>query len=278
MWPTTRCRAASTAERHRARIHGHPEIDHRHHRSAKPYPGRNRRPGGGCGARVAGPYDFDLDRAQRSGRRATPPAGVARRTAPRLAVGLAVTLLLIATACSPRSPSASRSAGSRGADAARQRPHQRCHSLQPTAATRSATPRGSPAFQDNLLRIGAIESAEAESDLNNATGRAKSAMLALADTFERPSARSSCGLIHLGELETAASTLTQTADVTQELTSWFASAAEQASSNVRPCRPFDRRNSASTGEISRQVHESRDIAGPCRPAGAGHRSAGSWTC
>jgi len=109
--------------------------------------------------------------------------------------------------------------------------------------------------------VARIEAEQKETEQRQLAER-KSAMLALADTFEATigeivNAVSSTS----AELQTAASTLTQTADVTQELTVVVASAAEQASSNVRAVSQSTDEISASTGEISRQVHESRDIAG-----------------
>ena len=189
-------------------------------------------------------------------------AGVAQANRIRLAVGLAVTLLLIGTAVF--------------AALAIGKPIRRIGEVLMRLAnghTSVAIPytdrgdeigdtaRVAGIFKDNLLRIGAIEAEQKATEQRQLTEQ-KSAMLALADTFETTigeivNAVSSTS----AELETAASMLTQTADVTQELTVVVATAAEQASSNVRAVSQSTDEISASTGEISRQVHESRDIAG-----------------
>jgi methyl-accepting chemotaxis protein len=189
-------------------------------------------------------------------------AGVAHANRIRLAVGLAVTLLLIGTAMF--------------AAIAIGKPIRRIGEVLMRLANGNTsvvipytdrgdeigdTARVAGIFKDNLLRIGTIE-AEQKSTEQRQLAERKSAMLALADTFEATigeivNAVSSTS----AELQTAASTLTQTAEVTQELTVVVASAAEQASSNVRAVSQSADEISASTGEISRQVHESRDIAG-----------------
>jgi methyl-accepting chemotaxis protein len=189
-------------------------------------------------------------------------AGVAHANRVRLAVGLAVTLLLIGTAIF--------------AALAIGKPIRRIGEVLMRLANGNTsvaipytdrgdeigdTARVAGIFKDNLLRIGAIEAEQNATEQLQLAER-KSAMLALADTFEATigeivNAVSSTS----AELQTAASTLTQTADVTQELTVVVASAAEQASSNVRAVSQSTDEISASTGEISRQVHESRDIAG-----------------
>src|SRR6478672_5683244 len=189
-------------------------------------------------------------------------AGVAHANRIRLAVGLAVTLLLIGTAMF--------------AAIAIGKPIRRIGEVLMRLANGNTsvaipytdrgdeigdTARVAGIFKDNLLRIGAIEAEQNATEQRQLAER-QSAMLALADTFEATigeivNAVSSTS----AELQTAASTLTQTANVTQELTVVVASAAEQASSNVRAVSQAADEISASTGEISRQVHDSRDIAG-----------------
>ena len=210
--------------------------------------------------RAAGSGDCGIDRAQRPGDHDA-TAGVAKANRIRLAVGLAVTLLLIGTAMF--------------AALAIGKPIRRIGEVLMRLANGNTsvaipytdrgdeigdTARVAGIFKDNLLRIGAIEAEQNATEQRQLAER-KSAMLALADTFEATigeivNAVSSTS----AELQTAASTLTQTADVTQELTVVVASAAEQASSNVRAVSQSADEISASTGEISRQVHESRDIA------------------
>src|SRR4051812_6150121 len=188
--------------------------------------------------------------------------GVAKANRIRLAVGLAVTLLLIGTAVF--------------AALAIGKPIRRIGEVLMRLANGNTsvaipytdrgdeigdTARVAGIFKDNLLRIGAIEAEQKAAEQRQLAER-KAAMLTLADTFEATigeivNAVSSTST----ELETAASMLTQTANVTQELTVVVASAAEQASANVQAVAHATDEISASTGEISRQVHESRDIAG-----------------
>jgi methyl-accepting chemotaxis protein len=62
------------------------------------------------------------------------------------------------------------------------------------------------------------------------------------------------------QLETAATTLTHTADTTQRLSTVVAGASEEASSNVQSVASATDELSASVSEIGRQVHESSRIA------------------
>jgi methyl-accepting chemotaxis protein len=62
------------------------------------------------------------------------------------------------------------------------------------------------------------------------------------------------------ELEAAASTLTHTAETTQQLSSAVAQASEKASANVQSVASATDELSASVNEIARQVQESRNIA------------------
>jgi methyl-accepting chemotaxis protein len=62
------------------------------------------------------------------------------------------------------------------------------------------------------------------------------------------------------ELESAAGTLTQTAEVTQRLSGVVAGASTQASQNVQSVAAATDEMTASVGEISRQMHESSKIA------------------
>ena len=63
------------------------------------------------------------------------------------------------------------------------------------------------------------------------------------------------------ELESAAGTLTKTADVTRELSGAVAAASEQASANVQSVASATEKMTLSIQEISRQVQESNSIAG-----------------
>jgi methyl-accepting chemotaxis protein len=188
-------------------------------------------------------------------------AGVAQANHIRIAVGLAVTLLLIGTAVF-----AALSIGKpirRIGEVLMRLANGNTNVVIPYTSRSDEigdTARVAGIFKDNLLRIATIEADQKETEQRQ-TAERKSEMLALADTFEATigeivNAVSSTS----AELESAASTLTQTAEVTQELTVVVASAAEQASANVQAVAHATDEISASTGEISRQVHESRDIA------------------
>jgi methyl-accepting chemotaxis protein len=142
------------------------------------------------------------------------------------------------------------------------------------------TARVAGIFKENLLRIETIETEQKRAEERQIAER-KTEMLRLADTFEATigeivNAVSSTS----AQLESAASTLTQTAETTQQLTLVVASAAEQASSNVLAVSQATDEISASTGEISRQVHESRDIAGQAveQAQVTDRRITGSFAC
>jgi methyl-accepting chemotaxis protein len=63
------------------------------------------------------------------------------------------------------------------------------------------------------------------------------------------------------ELEASATTLTQTADTTQKLSTTVAAASEEASTNVQSVASATEELTSSVGEIGRQVQESSRIAG-----------------
>jgi methyl-accepting chemotaxis protein len=63
------------------------------------------------------------------------------------------------------------------------------------------------------------------------------------------------------ELATAATTLTETAETTQKLSTAVAAASEEASSNVQTVATATEEMASSIGEIGRQVQESSQIAG-----------------
>jgi methyl-accepting chemotaxis protein len=117
------------------------------------------------------------------------------------------------------------------------------------------------------FKVKAIERARAEAEQREAETRAaaaqrKAEMEKLADTFEAAIA----GVVDAvssasTSLEAAASTLTHTAEITQELSGAVAAASEQASSNVQSVATATDELQASIGEIGRQVLESSSIAG-----------------
>jgi methyl-accepting chemotaxis protein len=115
-------------------------------------------------------------------------------------------------------------------------------------------------FKDNLLRIEAMEAEQKAADARAAAQR-KADMHKLADDFEAAVG----GIVEnvasaSTELEAAATTLTHTAETTQQLSTVVASASEEASSNVQSVASASEELASSVNEISRQVQESRKIA------------------
>ena len=122
------------------------------------------------------------------------------------------------------------------------------------------TARAAAKFKDNLARMEALE-AEQRAAGERAAAERRTAMLDLADGFETAVGRiidtvSSAAT----ELEAAAGTLTQTADMTQELSTTVAAASAQASANVQSVAGATEQLSGSVTEISQQVQESSRIA------------------
>jgi methyl-accepting chemotaxis protein len=116
------------------------------------------------------------------------------------------------------------------------------------------------------FKVKAIEKAQREAEQKEGEARAaaearKAEMHRLADVFQ-----STVGGIVEGvsststELEAAASTLTRTADMTQQLSGSVATASQQASSNVQSVASATEEMTSSVGEISRRVEESSRIA------------------
>jgi methyl-accepting chemotaxis protein len=105
------------------------------------------------------------------------------------------------------------------------------------------------------------EAAQARAAEERSEAERLAAMHKLADEFER-----SVGTIvdnvsaAATELEAAATTLTKTAEVTQELSTVVASASEEASANVQSVASATEEMTGSVNEISRQVQESTRIA------------------
>jgi methyl-accepting chemotaxis protein len=142
--------------------------------------------------------------------------------------------------------------------------------------------RAAATFRDNLVRMEKIEAEQREAELRAAAEKRaaeereaaqqkaaeekaaadrKAAMHKLADEFEKAVGNiintvSSAST----ELEAAATTLTNTANTTQKLSTVVASASEEASSNVQSVASATEEMTGSVGEISRQVQESSTIA------------------
>jgi methyl-accepting chemotaxis protein len=123
---------------------------------------------------------------------------------------------------------------------------------QKEAEARAVSERRAAEEREAALRLAAETKAASDR---------KSAVHALAEQFESTVGHiidtvSSAAV----ELEAAAGTLTQTADVTQRLAGTVAAASEQASANVQSVASATEEMTSSVQEISRQVHESNRIA------------------
>ena len=115
-------------------------------------------------------------------------------------------------------------------------------------------------FRENGLARIRMEREQKEAEVRAAAQR-RTDMLQLADGFERAVGEivetvSSAST----ELEASASTLTSTAERSQELTTVVASASEEASTNVQSVASATEELSSSVNEISRQVQESARMA------------------
>jgi methyl-accepting chemotaxis protein len=115
-------------------------------------------------------------------------------------------------------------------------------------------------FKENGLARIRMEREQKEAEVRSAARR-RTDMLQLAEGFERAVGEivetvSSAST----ELEASASTLTSTAERSQELTTVVASASEEASTNVQSVASATEELSSSVNEISRQVQESARMA------------------
>jgi methyl-accepting chemotaxis protein len=116
-------------------------------------------------------------------------------------------------------------------------------------------------FKDNMLESNRLRSEHSEAE-KHVHAQRKTEMRKLADEFEAAVGEivqtvSSAST----ELEASATTLTRTAEETQQLSGRVEAASEEASSNVRSVAAATEEMSASITEISRQVQESNRIAG-----------------
>ena len=115
-------------------------------------------------------------------------------------------------------------------------------------------------FKENAVRVRAME-AEQTLAAGKAEADRKVAMLEVAEGFEEAvgnvvrmvSSASS-------EIETAAGSLTRTAETTQELSATVAAASAQSSSNVQSAAAASEEMASSVNEIGRQVQQSQTIA------------------
>ncbi|MDB5580687.1 MAG: putative methyl-accepting chemotaxis protein, partial [Bradyrhizobium sp.] len=116
-------------------------------------------------------------------------------------------------------------------------------------------------FKSNMLESNRLRAERTEAE-KHARAQRRTEMRKLADEFEAAVGEivetvSSAST----ELEASASSLTRTADETQQLSGRVEAASEEASSNVRSVAAATEEMSASIAEISRQVQESNKIAG-----------------
>jgi methyl-accepting chemotaxis protein len=116
-------------------------------------------------------------------------------------------------------------------------------------------------FRQNMIESNRLRGERAEAE-QRMLGERKAEMGKLADEFE-----STVGRIvqtmssSAGELETSATTLTKTAEMTERLSGVVESVSGDASLKVRSAAAATEEMSASIAEISRQVEESNRIAG-----------------
>jgi methyl-accepting chemotaxis protein len=116
------------------------------------------------------------------------------------------------------------------------------------------------------FKLQAITKAERDAATQDGQNRANSAarraeLIRFADEFEAAvGAIVSNVSASAAQLESAAGTLTRTAETTQSLSSQVAGTSEQASSNIRSVAAATEQLSASVGEIGRRVRESNRIA------------------
>jgi methyl-accepting chemotaxis protein len=120
--------------------------------------------------------------------------------------------------------------------------------------------RAAQTFKENILRLERMEVDQKQAE-QQAAARRKAEMHKLADEFQAAVG----GIIETvssasTELESAAGTLTKTAEVTRELAGSVAAASEEASANVQSVASATEEMTASVNEISRQVQESSKIA------------------
>ncbi|WP_245428792.1 methyl-accepting chemotaxis protein [Rhodoplanes elegans] len=115
-------------------------------------------------------------------------------------------------------------------------------------------------FKSNAVERRRLEAEQKEAEGRAAAGR-KADMVRLADQFEQAVG----GIIAMvssaaTELEATATTLTRTADTTQQMSATVSAASEEASTNVQAVAAATNEMTSSIGEISRQVQTSSRIA------------------
>jgi methyl-accepting chemotaxis protein len=120
--------------------------------------------------------------------------------------------------------------------------------------------RAARTFKDNLLRIEKMEAEQKEAEARTAADR-KAGMHKLASEFQAAVGNIIDTVSTAStQLESAAGTLTRTAESTQQLSGMVASASEEASTNVQSVATASEQMTSCVNEIARQVHESSKIA------------------
>jgi methyl-accepting chemotaxis protein len=121
--------------------------------------------------------------------------------------------------------------------------------------------RAAQAFRDNLLRMESMEAEQKEAEARTQAAQ-RADKQRLADDFETAVGSIVASVTSAShQLETAAGTLSHTAETTQQLSAIVAGASEDASSNVQSVATATEELTSSVNEIARQVHESSRIAG-----------------
>jgi len=120
--------------------------------------------------------------------------------------------------------------------------------------------RAAETFRERLLRMQEMETEQKRAEARAASQRSVDTQT-LADNFEA-AVGSIIAVVSTSatDLQAAATSLTGTADTTQQLAASVAAASESASSSVRTVAAASDELAASVGEISRQVIESNRIA------------------
>jgi methyl-accepting chemotaxis protein len=116
-------------------------------------------------------------------------------------------------------------------------------------------------FKGNMLESNRLRAERAESE-KHMNAQRRTDMRKLADEFEAAVGEIVATVSSASrELEASATSLTRTAEETQQLSGWVEAASEEASSNVRSVATATEEMTASIAEISRQVQESNRITG-----------------
>ena len=116
-------------------------------------------------------------------------------------------------------------------------------------------------FKTNAIEVERLKAEQVEAERRSAEQR-KNDMIRLADDFEGAVGQI-IGTVSSAstQLEASATTLTGTAERSQQLATTVAAASEEASTNVQSVASATEEMASSVGEISRQVQESARMAG-----------------